>query len=130
LFYRFILSQEITGLIHTLSHHSSLIISLIPAMKRVSLRSIQFQGANGFPIALYRPIFTRIRSKILTILDKKGYEVKNASSFTIGGCDLFQHVHSGPDWTAMVEELTSQVEKRSAEKGSVICIGHSFGTLS
>ena len=105
-------------------------ISLVLIMKRVVLRSVQFQGANGFPIALYRPVFTRIRSKVLNILDKKGYEVENASKFTIGGCDLFQHVHKGHDWTAMVEELADQVEKRSAGDGPVICIGHSFGMCS
>jgi hypothetical protein len=96
-------------------------------MKRIALRSIQFQGANGFPIALYRPVMTQIRSKVLTNLQKKGYEVENASKFTIGGCDLLQHVHTGTDWTAMVDALACQVEQRSDGEGPLICIGHSFG---
>lgn len=96
-------------------------------MKRISLRSIQFQGANGFPMALYRPAMTQIKRKVLSLLDNKGYEVENASSFTIGGCDLLSHVHVGTDWTAMVEELANQVETRSIGTGPLICIGHSFG---
>ena len=96
-------------------------------MKRVTLRSIQLQGANGFPIALYRPIMKKIETKVLSILDKNEYQIDNREKFRVDGCDLFQHVFEGRDWSAMVNKLAAEVEKRTAQEGPLICIGHSFG---
>lgn len=99
------------------------------ASKKIFLRSVQFQGANGFPMAMYRPVFSQIRSKVLNLLDQKGYHVENVSTFTIGGCDLFQYADVGDDWSAMVDRLEVEVEKRRVGNDALIFIGHSFGKL-
>jgi hypothetical protein len=99
------------------------------ASKKLILRSVQFQGANGFPMAMYRPVLSLMRTRVLALLDNKGYEVENKSNFSISGCDLFPYVHTGEDWTAMVQHLEKEVEQKSegAEKNPLIFMGHSFG---
>lgn len=86
------------------------------------MRAVYLIGANGFPIAMYRPLLNRIENlcvqRNIPVIDNRGKKL-------ISGGDVFSHASKAPDWSGMVEAVISQIESHSLQP--IIGIGHSLG---
>lgn len=85
-------------------------------------RPIHIAGANGFPIALYRPLMHRLSRELAV---RMPFASETDIRASVCGTDVFGHIKHYPDWTGMVDHLVRSIEARRA--GPVVGIGHSLG---
>ena len=78
--------------------------------------AIHFVGANGFPCAVYTPIFHAINQRRITLHDPEPVEAV--------GHDVFHSMKDQNDWRQMIRNLTKDIESRNKP---VIGFGHSLG---
>jgi hypothetical protein len=84
-------------------------------------RAIHVLGANGFPIAMYRPIIQRLRCLY------NNNELSRSNNFgkhLIEGSDVYHQILISEDWKGMVDAAIQSIEKRGV--GPVVGIGHSM----
>jgi hypothetical protein len=94
---------------------------------------IYLMGANGFPIAMYKPIMNQLQTKVIQSLQKKEYELNNSNTISIKGSDVFHKINKSKDWTPMIDLLVNNIEKEQSIINNnnnnliTIGVGHSFG---
>lgn len=96
---------------------------------------IYVMGANGFPIAMYKPIMNQLQAKIIESLHEKEYELNKSNEISIKGSDVFHKINNAKDWEPMIDLLINNIEKEQNiihHKNNInnlitIGIGHSFG---
>ena len=80
---------------------------------RRSLKAVHLLGANGFPIAMYRPFMSALAASV-------------GNNVQVGGSDVYQGIErSNEDWNGMIDDVIRSIENRGV--GPVYGVGHSLG---
>jgi hypothetical protein len=78
-----------------------------------TLKSVHVLGANGFPVAMYRPFMNALAKAI-------------GNNASVDGSDVYKGIERcNKDWNGMIDDVIQSIEARGV--GPVYGVGHSLG---